>query len=171
MKVYNHKDAFEHLKYLFKFQKEDCFIAVFTESAVHYGEEFWFNEDKAKELNLETFNLQRKGGAIVTSPGDVVYCFFLRHEEKFLNKQISDFLINKLKDKNINIQIVDNDLLIDGKKFFGCMQQQIGRMHFIGGHISINCNLDLIKQICTKPTEKIPGGLSKYQITTEDVVG
>jgi lipoate-protein ligase A len=79
-------------------------------------------------------------------------------------------LVKKLEGRHINVELVDNDLLIDGKKFFGCMQQEIGKMHFIGGHISIDCDLDLIKQVCTKPMGKTPVGLSQYQITTKDVV-
>lgn len=170
MKVYNHKDAYEHLKYIFKFQKEDCFIAVFTEPAVHYGEELWFNEDRAKELNLEMFNLHRRGGAIVTSPGDLVYCFFLKEDDQDLAKQLEQFLLQKIRSKGLNVALVDNDLLINGKKFYGSMKQDIGRMHFIGGHISINCNLELIQQICTKPMKKEPIGLGSFNITTQDVI-
>lgn len=170
MKVYNHKDAFEHLKYLFKFQKEDCFIAVFTESAVHYGDELWFNEDMAKELNLNTYNIQRKGGAIVASPGDVVYCFLFKDDDNTITKKLNEFLMRKIGLKNIDVQLDGNDLLVNGKKCFGCMKQTVGRMHFIGGHISIDCNLDLIKKVCTKHMKKEPGGLAEHQVTTNEVV-
>lgn len=170
MKVYNHKDAFVHLNYILKFQKEDSFIAVFTEPAVHYGEDLQFDENKVHELNLETFNLQRKGGAIIASPGDIVYCFTSKEENSRFNAELRKFLAKKLTDRCINIEQIKNDLLVNDKKCFGFMHQKIGKLHFYGGHISINCNLELIKELCTKEMIKMPGGLGEYNITSEDVI-
>ena len=170
MKVYNHKDAYDHLKYIFQFQKEDSFIAIFTECAVHYGKDSGFNIDKAIHLNMPAYDLQRRGGAIVTCPGDVVYCFFLKENIPSLNAEIRKFLVEKIRPRVDSIESVDNDILINGKKCFGFMQTQVGKMHFIGGHISINCNEELIKEVCTKNTNKNPGGLSEHGFTTNDVV-
>lgn len=170
MKVYNHKDAYEHLKYIFQFQKEDVFAAVISDTVVHYGEDGGFDIDRAIDLGLPLFDLKKKGGAMVTSPGDVVYCFLLREEHTELNNDLRQFLAKKIEEKGVSVSLVKNDLLVDNKKCFGFMQNRIGKMYFVGGHISINCNLDLIKQICTKPMEKTPGGLGEYSITTTNVL-
>ena len=170
MKVYNHKDAYAHLKYIFKRQEEDCFIATIDETVLHYGEDGGFDIEKAISMNIPLFDLQKKGGAMITSPGDIVYCFFLKKDIPTLNNDLRAFLSEKISKKGAKTLLIKNDLLIDDKKCFGFMQNTIGKMHFIGGHISINCNLDLIKQICTKPMEKVPGGLAEYGITTEEVV-
>jgi hypothetical protein len=50
------------------------------------------------------------------------------------------------------------------------MYQKIKQLAFYGGHISIDCNLELIKDVCTKPMEKVPCGLGQYGITTQQVV-
>ena len=171
MKVYNHKDAYEHLKYIFKTQTEDVFAAIISETVVHYGEDGGFDINKALELKLPVYNLYKKGGAMVTSPGDIVYCFFLKQNLPNLNKDLREFIANKLNKRGIKTEITSNDLLVNDKKCFGFMKNEIGKMYFIGGHISIDCNLELIKEVCIKPMEKVPGGLSQYHITTEDVIG
>jgi hypothetical protein len=170
MKVYNHKDAFVHLNYILKNQVEDVFMAVFDETVVHYGSDGGFNIDEAISLKIPTYNIHKRGGAMVTSPGDVVYCFLLKENHPTLNEDLRKFLSNKLSKRNIHVELVKNDLLINGKKCFGFMQNEIGDCYFIGGHISIDCNLDLIKKLCTKPMEKIPGGLGEYNITTDEVI-
>lgn len=170
MKVYGHEDAFIHLNYILKNQIEDFFIATIDDTVVHYGEDGGFDENKAVELGVKCYNLKKKGGAMVTSPGDIVYCFTTKKECPNFDTQLRKFLATKLSERNIKAEQVNNDLLVDGKKCSGTMHQQIGKLHFYGGHISIDCNLDLIKEICTKEMVKIPCGLSDYGITTENVV-
>lgn len=171
MKVYNHKDAFVHLKHLFNNpNKEDIFIAVFDETAVHYGTDGGLDIEKIIEKNIPIYNIQRKGGAIVTSPGDVVYCFITKTDNLYFNMELRNFLVKKLTQKGIPVEQTKNDLLVDGKKCFGFMHRDLGSRKFYGGHISINCNLELIKDICTKPMEKIPTGLSNYGVSTDNII-
>ena len=170
MKVYNHKDAYIHLQFVLKAKKQDCFIAVIDETVVHYGLDTNFNRNKALEYGIPMYDIKRKGGAIVASPGDVVYCFSLKENKPALNNKLRRFLANKLSLMNIPVEIVGNDLLVDNKKCFGFMGNKVNDMYFIGGHISIDCNLPLIEQICIKPIEKTPGGLGVYGVTTKDVV-
>lgn len=170
MKVYRHEDAFTHLNYILKNQIEDFFIAIIDDTVVHYGEDGGFDETKTTELGIKCYNLKKKGGAMVTSPGDVVYCFTTKRECAHFDTELRKFLATKLIERNIKTEQINNDLLANGKKCSGTMHQQIGKLHFYGGHISIGCNLDLIKEICTKEMVKIPCGLSDYGITTENVV-
>ena len=170
MKVYKHDDAFVHLNYILKNQIEDFFIATIDDTVLHYGEDEGFDVDKAVEMGIKCYNLKKKGGAMVTSPGDLVYCFTTKKEVSSFNAELRNLLAKKLTHKGINIEQIKNDLLVNDKKCFGFMHQKIGKLHFYGGHISIDCNLELIKELCTKEMVKIPGGLGEYNITTEEVV-
>ena len=170
MKVYNHKDAHTHLQYILRSQTEDAFIAVFDEVAVHYGEDGGFDINKAKELNIPCYNIYRKGGAFVASPNDIVYCFCSKNHNMNYNGKLSHFLMKKLLARGIEVEKVKNDLLAFGKKFLGQMYIKIDNIAFYGGHISIDCNLNIIQEVCTKPMEKIPSGLSQYGISTEEVI-
>ena len=171
MKVYNHKDAFIHLKHLLSNKhEEDIFLAVFDETAVHFGAEGGFDLDKIVEKQLNIYNIHRAGGAIVTSPGDIVYCFITKQDNIYFNMELRNFLAKKLSKMNVPVEQTKNDLLVDGKKCFGFMHKNLGGRKFYGGHISINCNLELIKEVCTKPMEKTPVGLASYGIVTDDVI-
>lgn len=170
MKVYKHDDAFVHLNYILKNQVEDFFVATIDDTVLHYGEDGGFDVDKAVEMGVKCYDLKKKGGAMVTSPGDIVYCFTTKQDNPRFNMMLRDFLAKKLKDKNIPVEQTKNDLLVDDRKCFGFMHKDVGKLHFYGGHISINCNLELIKEICTKEMIKIPGGLGIYGLSTEDVV-
>lgn len=170
MKVYNHNDAFVHLNYILKNQIEDFFIATIDDTVLHYGEDGGFDVDKAVKMGIKCYDLKKKGGAMVTSPGDIVYCFTTKDEDVKFNSNLRIFLANKLSQYNIHTEQTNNDLLVEDKKCFGFMYKKIGKIHFYGGHISIDCNLELIKQVCTKEMVKIPGGLGEYSITTNKVV-
>lgn len=170
MKVYNHKDALAHLNYILEHRIEDAFIAVFDETAIHYGKDRMFNLPRALELNIPCYDVKREGGAFVASPGDIVYCFTTKQDESHFNMELRDFLAKKLTNKGITVQQTKNDLLVDGKKCFGFMHYKFNYRWFYGGHISIKCNLELIKEICMKEMVKVPCGLSDYNITTEEVI-
>lgn len=170
MRIFSHEDAFIHLNYILKNQVEDFFIATIDNTIVHYGEDGGFDADKIVELNIKYYNLKRKGGAIVASPGDVVYCFTSKKEYPHFDTQLRKFLFKKFLHFSKDVKEVDNDLLVEDRKCTGTMHQTIEGLHFYGGHISINCNLSLIQRLCTKPIKKVPGGLSTYGITTEDVI-
>lgn len=170
MKVYNQKEAYKELYKIIHKDVEGGFIGVVEETAVHHGYEEEFDKNAAKEYNIPIYDIKRGGGAFVTSPGDVVYCYFIKTKQKNLNKELGGFIKEKLQQRGITSANLDNDLLIDGFKCAGFMDVCINGRYFYGGHISINCNLELIQKICTKKMEKIPKGLSDYDISTENVI-
>jgi hypothetical protein len=170
MKVYNYKEAYDHLLYTLQNKKEDAFIAIITDTVIHYGPEGGFDVTKAQLMGIPCYNLQKEGGAMVTSPGDIVYCFTTPFKNSRFNMELRNHLAKKLQARGVIVEQTKNDLLVDGKKCFGFMHRDFGGYVFYGGHISIDCDLPLIQHLCTKPMEKVPGGLSAYQITTEDVI-
>lgn len=167
MKVYKQQEAFERLKSIVWTNNTDSFITVVEETAVHYGFEGGFNKTAAASLKIPTYDIYKNGGAMVTSPGDVLFCHMSKDRLDDFNDHIRKYLSTKIKQENVEI---DNDLLVNGKKVAGFMEISVNNKHFYGGHISINCNLNLIKQICTKEMVKVPGGLGEYGITSEQVV-
>lgn len=168
MKKMTQEEGLQHIKDCMKNKIESCAYFIWDETAVHYGEDGGFDVKKAKQHNLKMFDIKKRGGAMITHKGDICYALFTAETSDF-GIQIREFLVEKLKEKNITATMVKNDLLIDGKKFLGDMKQTINNFNYYGGHISIVVDVDLIKDICTKPMQKQPVGLSEYGITQEEV--
>lgn len=116
----------------------------------------------------------RSGGCMVLFPGNIIVQDvyptdnFLR-QHGFLND-----LVEYLQAKGINAITNNNDLMIDGKKMVGAVSETLPEPYkgsvFFGLSISINSDPELISKICTKESEKVPGALSDYGITTEDMM-
>ena len=171
MRVFSdYKEAYVYLQNVLQNESEAKFIAVINDTVVHYGPEGGFDQEKAKELRLDCYNIRKGGGAMVTSPGDVVFCYATKNKGGIINELLAPFIKNKLLELGIQCEGVGNDLIINERKCSGFMCVDIGSIRYYGGHFSINCNLDLIKQICTKPMKKIPGGLAEYGVTTEQMI-
>ena len=127
-----------------------------------------FDRTECEKRDLYIGQGQYLGGTIVCSKEDVSVCYTSLEKEGFAER-IYNATLKWLKSKNINVTTDNNDILADGKKVFSW-----GRASVITGytqtvvHYSVNVDLDLIKTICKKPMEKIPGALSEYGITAKD---
>lgn len=119
--------------------------------------------------NIEVLNTQHIGGCIINFKDDLcIYNF----QEGFNNfgKNFIDSFCEYLVHKGFIANINNNDLLInDIYKVASYMTRNIDGILYTAIHISISVDLDLIKQICTKPMNKIPKGLIEFGITTEEV--
>ena len=91
------------------------------------------------------------------------------HPENGWYDRFVAYFLDWLKAKGLNAEYVDNDILVDGHKVCGMCITRYGRIDYTGGIVSVNCNLDHIKQICRKPMKKVPKGLSEYGITSAEV--
>ena len=179
-----HKSLYENsnemeLYYVLQHMKENnienlSVIFPIEEFSINYGNENDINIDFCSKNNLHYRYENRSGGCMVFFPGNIVTCEiyttnnFLR-QHKFLN----DF-VDWLKGKNIPASTNNNDLLINGQKIIGAVSETLpipykGWVYF-GLSISINSDAELIDEICTKPMNKIPGALSDYGITSEEVM-
>lgn len=126
------------------------------------------DEAVCKELGYEIVESYNNAGTIVSNEGDILIGHFYTPENGWYDKFIAYF-IDWLKEKGLNAEFVSNDITVDGFKVCGMCITRYGRIDYTGGIISMNVNLDHIKQICKKPMVKIPKGLSEYGITTEEV--
>ena len=114
---------------------------------------------------VESYN---NAGTIVSNAGDVLIGHFAEPENGWYDRFIAYFL-DWLKAKGLNAVYESNDILVDDYKVCGMCITRYGRIDYTGGIISMNVNLDHIKQICRKPMKKVPKGLSEYGITTEEI--
>lgn len=126
------------------------------------------DEEICQNLGYEIVESYNNAGTIVSNEGDVLIGHFYYPENGWYDRFIA-YIIEWLKDKGLNAEYVSNDILVDGYKVCGMCITRYGRIDYTGGIISMNVNLDHIKQICRKPMKKVPKGLSDYGITTEEV--
>lgn len=156
--------------------KEECFAYCIPDgNYVFRDKKNQLNETYCNEHNIAIIDAHSMGGAIVMSEGDIEIGIFRHNGWDDLNK-FGEALASYLATKINNVKFVDNDIIVDDiYKCAGTYSVNLtGTMedNFIlsACHISINMNLELIKNICTKPMTKIPKGLSDYGITTEQIV-
>lgn len=126
------------------------------------------DEAVCEELGYDIYESFNNGGTILTEAGD----FEIGHFDVPGNgwyKLFADYFVEWLKDKGLNAEYIDNDILVDDYKVCGTCVTRYGRIDYTGIHIGINTNIETIKRICKKPMKKIPKGLSEYGITTEEV--
>lgn len=126
------------------------------------------DEEVCKALGYDIVESYNNAGTIVSNAGDVLIGHFAQPENGWYDRFIAYFL-EWLKAKGLNAEFVSNDIVVDGCKVCGMCITRYGRIDYTGGIISMNVNLDHIKQICRKPMKKVPKGLSEYGITTEEI--
>lgn len=126
------------------------------------------DEETCNTLGYEIIESYNNAGTIVSNEGDVLIGHFYHPDNGWYNRFIAYFL-DWLKAKGLNAEYVSNDIVVDGYKVCGMCVTRYGRIDYTGGIISLNVNLEHIKQICSKPMNKVPKGLSEYGITTEEI--
>ena len=119
-------------------------------------------------MGYEVCEAYYNGGTILGNKGDMAFAQFGSIGNNWCGKFVSHF-VDWLKSKGLNAVNDGNDILVDGFKVCGMCVTGYGRIDYTAGFIGINTNLDHIKQICRKPMNKVPKGLSEYGITTEEV--
>lgn len=166
-----HAQVTQEVAQILQQQQEACVYVVAEEPCVVVGTNNGADIGRANEIGIRVVNIHHEGGCIVISPGDVDIGLFT---EGYYGRDIRDAIINKLiallSANGLKGEIVDNDLLVNGCKVVGFGSRMYGQILYTAIHISVNANLDLIQQICTKPMKKIPGSLSEYGVNTSDVV-
>lgn len=150
-----------------------CVVPI-EDLTVNYGNQNDINADFCEKNNIPTFYINRDGGAIVLFPGNIaIDAVYTTVSYQMIFDFLSDFK-KFLRNKNIEAVISGNDLLADNKKVIGAIGQVLPEpflgLTYMGFSISINSDPDLINKICTKEMVKIPGALSDYGITTEEIM-
>ena len=148
--------------------REGAIACINADPCVWTGELNTLNRDACKKHKLYVGKGKYLGGSIVNMPGDLSICITTWGNSD-LAPQIVDRAVEWLSARNILITRDENDVLADGKKVVSW-----ARATTIQGwcqsvvHFSVGAmDLDLVREICTKPMVKIPGALSLYGITAE----
>ena len=150
-----------------------CIVPI-EDLSVNYGVNKDVDFDFCDKNEIPYFFINRKGGAIVLFPGNIaVDAIFTAGSCNIAWDFLKD-MVEYLKQKAIDAYLDGNDLMVSGKKVIGAvgeiLPEPFNKYVYTGFSISINTDVELINQICTKPMEKIPGALSDYGITTEEVI-
>lgn len=145
-----------------------AFHVLVETNVVFVNEDVQFDRAACTSLGYEICESNHVGGVIVANKGDFAFAHFDAPENIWW-KRFVPYFVNWLKDKGLNAEFVENDILVDGFKVCGLSLSRHGRIDYTAGFICLNTNLDHIKAICRKPMRKVPKGLSEYGITTEEV--
>jgi len=142
--------------------------------SVNYGNDNDINKEYCNNHNIHYRYENRSGGCMVLFPGNII-TLDVYPGDNFLrqHKFVGDF-VEWLKSKGIQATTDNNDVMIDNKKVIGTVSQTLpipykGWIYF-AVQISINADPLLIGEICTKASSKMPNALSRYGITTEEVM-
>ena len=119
--------------------------------------------------NLNSYHTHNFGGIIVHFKNDICVGHYETAGWSFGDHFMDNFC-NYLKQKNISVERVGNDVLAEGCKVASYMSQNFNGIVYVAIHISIGMDLEMIKNICTKPMEKTPKGLEDYGITQEEII-
>lgn len=176
--VYEDSDEME-LYYALAWMKEnkiDKMSVVFPvkDLSVQYGNEEDINKDYCKKGGVHYRYENRSGGSIVLFPGNIIFLDIYPTNNFFRQHEFLGDLVKYLQARGIKAVTNNNDIMVDGKKVVGAVSETLvgdykGWVYF-GATISVNADAKLIDQICTKQMNKIPGSLSDYKITTEDMM-
>lgn len=152
-------------------QSEAIVYCVADENCAVIGSNGGADFDNINRRGIKKVEIRHEGGTIILSPGDIdIGIFTLGYSGSKIKDDIVNKIIDYLHEKNIKPVVSGNDVLIDGKKVIGFGSRMFGNVLYSAIHIAVSVNLELIKDICTKPMHKIPVGLEQYGITTEDIL-
>lgn len=170
MKIITQNDILEEIQKGLQ-QGENCVIVEYTDNQVNYGFDSKPNFEYCQKHNIPCYDIGRRGGTFVINKGDIGFgCI-----TKGLDNTTGELLYNKfaeyLQYKGLNVTKDSNDILINGYKVFGWSSHYYAELGliFITAHFTMSVDLEKIKNICTKPMNKIPKGLSEFGITAEEV--
>lgn len=152
-------------------------LCISDEKVVGYGiYEDLVDLEKCKELNILTLPLAFKGGACVVFEDDINFLAVHSVESDFGKKIIVE-VIKYLQTKGIQASLMGNDIVIYNEEeqyekvgSYTKAWIEDGACAQFAVHLSFTVDNELIDQICTKNRIKIPTGLSKYEITREEIL-
>ena len=154
-------------------QEHFAFI-IHQNTEVGYGFDNDVNLEYCEKNNIPCYDQKRNGGTIVCSAGNIGIAFIYNNRIRggfVLDRMLPD-LSRYLSRKGLHTKIDSNDLLIDGYKVASASGYNFGEKYhytYEAVQISINQDIEAIKNICKKPMVKIPKGLSEYGITTKEI--
>jgi len=171
----NLKTWCENLQQLLTDKQEHFEVMVHKETEVAYGWDEDFNKKYCDEHNIPYYAQKRDGGTIICAKGNIGIAFVYNNQKykKWMLVKLLDDLCNYFIQRGLKATRSRNDILIDGYKVAsGCGYnlEPDYKWSYEGAQISINQDINAIKNICLKPMIKIPKALSDYNITLDELL-
>ncbi len=148
---------------------EGCVYHISPSVSVWTGQLATLDLAACERLGLEVGHGQYLGGSIVNMPGDLSICITTWGDSD-LAPEIVERMAARLRELG-EVSMDENDILLEGKKVVSW-----ARATTVKGwcqsviHCSVGpMDLDLVREICTKAMEKIPGSLGEYGLTAYDL--
>lgn len=168
MKLSTFDEGLVHLKYLILYPKKDNSYVIVDKLNVNYSSSSECNIDYCQQNLIPTTFLERLGSTFVLNKGDFVF-LHCNQEDNFINKW-EFFLQKKLLQYNLTLTYEHNDFLINDKKVMGSFGQKLQDNYFLSVIcMSIKDSGELVKNICLKSINKVPGSWEEYNISTDTI--
>lgn len=172
MRIYRAESAAEFAEYAHSFLAlgwAGCVYHISPDRSVWTGQLPTLDPDACARHGLTVGQGQYLGGSIVNMPGDLSICITTWGNSE-LAPRIVERMTERLRELG-EVSMDENDILLEGKKVVSW-----ARATTVKGwcqsviHCSVGpMDLDLVREICTKPMEKVPGSLGDYGVTAEEL--
>ena len=178
MTTINLKSQIDFVNLEDKFLKDPrprAFIIPLHRTEVVYGADDSCNVEWCEENNIPYVHQDKLqgGGCIVGVAGNVFVDAKMKLPEggECLSDTFSKAVCEFLKSKGLDsVRQDNNDVLVDGYKVASGCETNVDGWQYMGYQISINQDIETIKNACNKEMVKEPKGLGEYGITTHDIV-
>lgn len=173
MTIYQAKTATEFVEYTHSFLAlgwTGCVYHISLDQSVWTGQLPTLDLDACARHGFTVGQGEYMGGSIVNMPGDLSICITTWGDSD-LAPEIVERMMEQLTGMG-KLSQDENDILLDGQKVLSWARATI-RQGWCQSviHCSIGpMDLDLVREICTKPMEKIPGSLGDYGIIAQDLL-
>lgn len=154
---------------------EHFMLVIQAQDEVSYGFDKDCNIQYCEDNNIPCFDRQSAGGTIVHAKDCIGINYIYPHSKfpSFLSVDFLNDLTEYFKSKNLNASIDGNDILIDGYKVCSGAENNLPpdfKWCNVVMLISMNQNIDLIRNVCQKEMIKIPKALKDFNIEEEEMM-
>lgn len=167
-KAITNQSAVAAARDLMEGQSDGLVLLFSSELAVVYGYPQYIDINACIRNGAFLYQAWHLGGAVVCFPGDLSIMELKNGGSNFGHESISA-VRDMLENRRISALIEGNDLMVNGRKCGSWARTSNRGYTQTVVHFSINSDVQTIRELCTKPMAKIPGALSDYGITAEDI--
>ena len=127
--------------------------------------------DLCAKMGIVIADMNYSGGTIIGGPKDLGIEFLVPRElDLYLNQFMQKFYqIIKKYFPNDLVEIVGNDILLNGKKILGSMTRSFSKIYVWAAQLSFENHNDTISLICNKKSTKQPGYMDN-KVLNRDLV-
>lgn len=114
---------------------------------IYHGNEE-YNHEAAEKLGITVYEGGYMGGTIVGGIGDLSIGIFFPSHIEYRSKYFLNKLVEIFQKHNVNAEINNNDIMIDGKKVIGTACLETENYYGFVAYVSFSDKSELVKQVC-----------------------